>query len=355
MSEMISIKIVYNKELRALINKLKQIGLNSNGIIFGGLVRSDIIGCYYRKEFFKKKLDNSKYWDTNYDIQTNKRTIIPNDMDIYFKNEENVNKYVIAINNYVKQFKGSLKIVDNCSRHLRYLSLNNNICHKKIYIDIKIGFTINYSGIRIKYNIDILYLNNTDSILEDKYIEPPFNNLDFLCNIFLMERINNNNIVRISNCSGTPIDKMNYYDKAKITNNIMNDIINGKTSFVRNVENNNSEFINSYRIIKMLEYGWNIINLPFNIIKISDITESEEYKCCICQDIFDKSCENKVFEINTYKTKSYYLHYNCFINHLKAENRKKYINTETNLIECRCPMRIPFNFKDCYKEVLYDN
>ena len=91
------------------------------------------------------------------------------------------------------------------------------------------------------------------------------------------------------------------------------------------------------------------------IIKISDITESEEYKCCICQDIFDKSCENKVFEINTYKTKSYYLHYNCFINHLKAENRKKYINTETNLIECRCPMRIPFNFKDCYKEVLYDN
>jgi hypothetical protein len=143
-------------------------------------------------------------------------------------------------------------------------------------------------------------------------------------------------------------------DKAKITNKIMEDIINGKTSFVRNNKHFNSEYINSYRIMKMLNYDWTIDNLPFNIINATTITELDECTCCICQDIIDKTSEDKIVEINTYVIKSYYLHYNCFINHLKSENRKKYINTDNNLIECRCPMRIPFNFKECYLLISYD-
>jgi hypothetical protein len=353
MSEFITIKIVYNKELRLFINKLKEIGLKNKGILFGGLVRCDIIGCHYRKEFFKKKLNYSKYWDKEYDVSTNKRTIIPTDMDIYFKDEEAIANFINGLNSYIRLFNGSIRIVEN-NISTRYLSLNNNIRHKKIYISIRIGNIISYGGIVFKFSIDALYSINTTSLLFNKNIEPPFNNLDFLCNVFLMEHVNDNTIVRISNCSGTPIDAMSYYDKAKITNKIMEDIINGKTSFVRNNDHFNSEYINSYRIIKMLDYDWDIDNLPFKIVNATNITELDECTCCICQDTIEKTSENKIIEINTYVTKSYYLHYSCFINHLKSENRKKYVNTDNNLIECRCPMRIPFNFKECYKLISYD-
>ena len=33
--------------------------------------------------------------------------------------------------------------------------------------------------------------------------------------------------------------------------------------------------------------------------------------------------------------------------------KKSYRNPETDCIECRCPMRIPFNFKECYMSVKY--
>lgn len=344
MAEIVTIKVIYYKELRALINRIKEIGLKNKGIIFGGLVRCDIIGSYYKKEYFKKELNPNNYWDKEYDIVTNKRTIIPNDMDIYFKDEASVNYFISAITTLINTFRGNIRIINNNNK---YISIKNNINHKKAYISLRIGTTLSFPGIPLKFNIDILYKN------DDSLIEPPFFNLDFLSNIFLMEKINGSNIIRISNCSGTPIDDMTYYDKCKISNTIMTDIINGKTSFVRNFESYYSESINCYRIMRMIEYEWDIINLPFKIIKKEDITISNEI-CCICQYIIDINEENKIVEMNTYITKSYYLHYNCFMKHLKSENNKKYINRETNSIECRCPMRNPFNFKKCYKLVSYE-
>ena len=52
--------------------------------------------------------------------------------------------------------------------------------------------------------------------------------------------------------------------------------------------------------------------------------------------------------------KTQIFHYRCFMSFLYAEKNKKYINTETNKIECRCPLRTPFNFKKCYEKVSYD-
>lgn len=354
-----NINIVYNKEMRALINRIKNYGLKNSGIIFGGLVRSDIIGGHYRKEYFKKTDDYTKYWDEEYDIETIKRTYIPNDMDIYFKNKDAVNNFITDITNLVKSFNGYINITRNNNKNLKYLFKYDKLSHTKVYFEFRIGNTFVYSGIKLKFTIDIIH-NNDNSDNTFQCIEPPFNNLDFLSNIFLMEKVNNMTIIRISNCSGTPIDEMNYIDKTRISLKIMDDIINYRTQFVRDLITINTENINCFRIIKMLEYGWNITNLPFKIMYISDINDKEDLSndnCCICLDKIkddEFKSDEKIFEINTNIHKSYKVHHKCFINYLKIEQRKYYINTTTGISECRCPFRNPFNFKDCYKLVSYD-
>ena len=94
------VKVIYVKEMRNMINYLKRYGLNSNGIIFGGLVRDEIIGTYYRQKFIDNGMDFSKYWDYNYDFETNYRLILPSDMDIYFKNNKDSEEFIAKITGF---------------------------------------------------------------------------------------------------------------------------------------------------------------------------------------------------------------------------------------------------------------
>jgi len=353
--------INYNKEMRAFINKIKHIGLQNKGIIFGGLVRCDIIGGHYKSEFFKKNLDIEYYWDVTYDVETSYRTIIPNDMDIYFRSEDEVNIFINCLEKFIKKYVGYIEVIKNFnSKNLKYICKNEDtISHTKINIEIKIGNTISYNGIKLKFSIDVIFINNNTEFGSIPYIfEPPFYNLDFLSNIFLIQNVNGVYDIRLSNCSGTPIDQMNYIQRAKVTAVIMNNIINFRTVFIRQLASFNAESINCYRIIKMIEYGWNITNLPFIISDINDFDNKDEEKCCVCLELISVKSElnsdNKIAKITTTKNKSNILHYKCFINYLKTEQRKLYTNQITGEIECRCPYRIPFNFKDCHKNVSYD-
>lgn len=352
-SDITYVKVIYNKEMRILINKLKHYGMSNEGIIFGGLVRSDIIGTHYRKEFFKKTSDYTRYWDDDYDRDTTMRRIYPNDMDIYFKKEDNVNNFITSVGNLTKSFNGSYDVIKNYrNRALKYIFDNDKLSHTKVFIDIRIGNTLSFSGIKLKFSIDIIY-NKNYSVFDDfRCYEPPFFNLDFLCNIFLMEYNNNNTIIRISNCSGTPIDNMNFIDKSRMSSKIMNDIIENKTVFVRCQPSLNEESINCYRIIKMIENDWNITNLPFRILMNSDksLKIDTEDKCCICLDTFhikEETDNDYIVELNTNKSKSNHLHYKCFMNYLKIEQSKYNI-------DCKCPFKNLFNFKECYKLVSYE-
>jgi len=346
------VNINYNKELILLINEIKDIGLSNQGIIFGGLVRDTIISTHFRKQFNNKKIEFNKYWDNKYDIETSKRILIPNDMDIYFKNEINSKKFINKINQFVSNFNGKV-IINNINKSASiYINNNLSLNHTKLSIQLYIGKTIRFKGVKLTFNIDLLFNNN----INNNTIEPPFYNLDFLCNVFIMEKINGRTSIRLSNCTGTPIDSMNYINKAKTTIDIMTDITNLTTSFTRNINNFKTEFINCYRILKMIDkpnYYWNIINIPF---KISNKLENKDEICYIClEEIENINNDNKIVEINTNKNKSNIIHYNCFITYLKQEQVNKYINPETKLIECRCPFRNPFNFKECYKSVKYNN
>jgi len=342
-------KIIYKREMRNMIVNLKQIGLSSNGIIFGGLVRDEIIGTYYSKLFKSSNKDFSKFWDMDYDLDTIRRIIIPNDMDIYFHKIENKNIFVDKLNNFAKLFNGNVTInqINSSStfKEVQYnLSQLVDLKQCKIFVDFNIGRTMTTNGIKLKFNIDVVYNVN---LIEGSVIEPPFNNLDFTSNMFIMENVCGKQFIRISNCTGTKLDNMTFYLKHKYIASITNDIINMRTQFVRRSDSAKCEYINSYRIIKMMsrsnKWNWNITNLIFKI-KLQDEVIFNDTSCCIC---LDSHKSDKYIVLN----KSIY-HYDCFTEYLIRENAKKYRNSKGE-IECKCPLRNKFNFKDCYKLIDY--
>ena len=352
------------KETRALINKIKNIGLSNKGIIFGGLVRDEIIAQHYKHLFTNKDLDFNEFWNIDYDPETSKRTIIPNDMDIYFKYPNDIQNFIKNLDTFCKSFYGSIVVREVFSiNDLNYIKTPFQIKHNKIKVFIYIGRTINYRGIKLTFNIDTIQPDNSNNeifnpdfdLLVSTY-EPPFNHLDFLCNIFIMEKINDKNVIRVSNNTGTPIDSMPFTLKNKFISRVIEDIIEHKTQFVRHIEDNyNVEYINTYRILKMIDrqYYWNITNIPFTIFIpsfIKDITIND-ISCCICLENINNDI--KTVSINMNKSNNNLIHYDCFLKYMYMEQSKKYRNPHTGYIECRCPLRNPFNFKDCYLSVNY--
>jgi hypothetical protein len=337
-----TLNIIYNKEKRLLINAIKNIGLSREGTIFGGLVRDEIIATYYRNEFIQKKLNFSNYWDLNYSQDTIGRLIIPNDIDIYFKTNENIKEFIKDIESYINSFHSYINITEVVNPRFNY-HINFDIIHTKVFIGIKLGKTISFSGITIKLNIDII--GNKNNSLDN--IEPPFYNVDFLSNIFIMQKNNGIINIRPSNCTGTLLDEMNFTKKTINVAKIVQDMIKFNTQFCRNTSNTfDTEYVNCYRIIKMLnkDISWNITNLPFAYITINE--ENNDDKCCICLENIKK--EQLLISINNKNI----LHKKCFISYLNMEQHKKYRNSE-NIIEIRCPFRTPFNFKDCYLNINY--
>ena len=366
------IRVSYYRELRNLINRVKSIGLNSSGILFGGVVRDDIIGTHYRKLFIDKDLDFDKYWDYNYDIETRKRLIIPKDIDIFFKNENNSTAFIKEVQKLVHRFNGNISIsVNNNFNHLRYTSNYIFLKHKKLHIYLTVGNSLTNRGIRLTLDVDIIEVDNNRSSMDnmnylseiDK-IEPPFFNLDFLSNIFISEKINSSINTRVSNCTGTPVDDMIFSNKIKFSAKIVDDIINMRTQFVCRMDCYDTEYINCFRIIKMIDKNlyWNITNIPFKFINICDVIEPINDKCCICLDdiIINETNKNEIMEnynnlieLNTNKKKSNYLHSHCFLSYLRKEQKIRYVDEKSQKIECRCPFRNLFNFRDCHKEIEY--
>jgi len=167
-------------------------------------------------------------------------------------------------------------------------------------------------------------------------------------------RSNEDNI-RVSNCTGTPMDGMVFTEKSIYSTQIICDIIEFKTKFTRSVSNPTTEFVNCYRILKMIvrNVPWTITNLPFKFITLDDIKDEEmiDDRCCICLEEINN--DKELVELNTNISKKNYLHRCCFLDYLSKEQQMKYRDTNTNQIECRCPFRNFFNFRDCYRNIEY--
>jgi len=351
--EQTTIYFNYVKEMRFYINKIKKIGFKNSAIFFGGIVRDEIISCHYRQLFINKNLEFNQYWNPEYDLETKHRLLLPNDIDVYFNSTENANKFINNMIELLKSFRGVINITNmEHSHNFRYMNESHNLKHYKLNTYIEIGKTFIFKGIKIKLDLDVIYFDDTAG--GSIYIEPPFYNLDFLCNIFIMEEINGNKVIRHSNTTGTPLDNMSLIPKTKKLLSIMDDIINFRTQFVRNVNSINTEYVNAYRIIKMMSktQNWTITNLSFSCVLNSSLTTTitDIKTCCICLEEIPVEEDIKIITMNNNNNK---FHYNCFLEYLEKEKNNKYRDAKTGEIECRCPYRTPFNFKDCYKTITY--
>ena len=330
-----------NREKRLLFNIIKMMVINCDGIIYGGLVRDEIIATHHKSLFDEVDDDEkySKFWDRSYHSESKFRTLIPNDIDIYFKNNEIAQTFISRVNDFSEHNKGTIYM-----RNGFLYSMDQRYIHKKITMVFKLGKTFCNNGFKVEINIDVV-INNTTNIST----EPPFNNADFSCNIFVMSKIAEHKYeIRLSKNTGTKLDEMSFVKKSQIQAKILNDLIEGKTEFIRSIDTHDTEYVNGLRILKILNHSYNfkITNLLFREIE----NQKSENICDICQSSFDDSEKQEpLIEILTNKHATYCMHKSCFIQYLANEISKKSVNIITNKIECKCSRRNIFNFKNSHK------
>ena len=105
------------EETLAMHNDIIQNAIENNGIIFGGAVRNKIIRDHHNYKFNEYINDNSfnakglidyksEYWNDEIHHESKARTIISNDIDIYFKDKYDYEQF----RNFMRQKRIDLKI-----------------------------------------------------------------------------------------------------------------------------------------------------------------------------------------------------------------------------------------------------
>lgn len=342
------VSININRERRVAFNAIKLEGLNQEGLIYGGMVRDEIIAKYNKTLFddFVKTIETNryeKYWDSSFHPESSKRLLIPDDMDIYFKNTQQSEIFITKIEEYAKSFNGYVSVYNVATNAGLFYVLGNNFSHKIVKVVFRIGRTLSFIGHRIEIKIDVI-VN-----LADQNIEPPFNSADFTSNLFVMAKTAPGNYeIRLSNNTGTSLDEMSFVAKRRAEMKIIEDMIEGKTEFIRNVESLNAEYINGSRILKLLSKHGNsfqITNLLFKEISVSPCTQN----CDICLEAISEGASDTFVEILTNKHAGNVMHRKCFISYLTKEVANRYRHPNSNHIVCRCPRRNSFNFKESFK------
>ena len=259
-----------------LYTDIETVVYDFNGIIYGGYIRDIMIKNYYTELYYtsgylKKDINNTKIAKSLI-----KRTIEPNDMDIYFRTKKDAKNFIEELGTY-----GDIIITKNDD--FTYTGIFSLIEHREISLIInndKLIFDVSYP------------LPNTEN--ECNELEPPFNNLDMLCNGFIMD----NEGIRYSQTTGTYIDDLLENDRKKEIAKIRFDIYEMKTSIIRGLKIEEPYIIK--RIYKMInrKFSWIIINTPFIIIK--------NHNDCICKKCNEYS--KLYFKINgeTYDKNCFY-------------------------------------------------
>lgn len=337
--------ITLNREKRSAFSYIKNLGINNDGIIFGGMVRDEIIAKHYKSLFDDYSQQQSyvrgcydKFWDPSFHPESVKRMLIPNDIDIFFNNNQQAETYINALTEYVKLFSGRILVLNSF-----LYEFGENLIHRKVRLYFYIGKTFTNNGTSVIINVDII-INNNEQVI----IEPPFNNPDFTCNLFVMcKSFAEDNEIRLSRNTGTKLDRMSYARKLHLQSKIVNDLIAGKTEFIRKSITNDAEYISGLRILKMIDKNMKITNLLFKEVETTKIDQN----CDICQMAIQSTDNNDTFvEILTNEHAINVMHRSCFIKYLRNEVNKKNRNRENRKIECRCTRRNLFNFNESYKK-----
>jgi hypothetical protein len=254
-----------------------------NGIIYGGYIRDTMISkyysdCYYANGYDKKDFDNIKFAKS-----LSKRVIKPKDMDIYFTSAEVANSFIEELSTYGD-------ILKKTNSDFTYTGIYSLIQHKQIILIVVDGNELNF-------DISFPY-KNTET--ECKDLEPPFNNLDMLCNGFIMDI----NGIRYSSTTGTYMDILDIHNRKKEIARITLDIYECKTELTTIGGLKIEEPYIVGRVVKMMnrQFGWTIVNTPFTFT----------HKCFTCKKCNETSFKGFKLGKNSYDKECFYEKlYNC--------------------------------------------
>jgi hypothetical protein len=320
---MVTVNINLLKEKKAIFHTLKSKAFDNSGIIFGGMIRDEIIAEHFKsvfntyaktqegKEYIKGNF-SAAYWDTKIHPETASRTLVANDMDVFFTNIDDADNFITEIRDI---FPNAEEIN---SGPLKYGGPLSNLTGKKITLSYNVGKTFTFKGYDIEIPIDIVIGSNRINM------EPPFNNLDMLCNGFIEDKTHTK---KLSINTGTKIDKFNLLERTIASAKIMKDIIEFKTEICKkNYSSKHDLFYTINRYNKMINRGWNITNLPYKIVNNKN-EECIGYDCCICSDSFDEATEKDQIVISNNGAKT---HHGCLIKYMNVQIE----NNAKNLV---CP------------------
>jgi len=332
---------------------------NYDGVIFGGYVRDKIIANHYRCEYNKthsNRWESKKFWNKQYHPETVGRMLIPNDLDICVSDNISAKSLIddIKVMIFEDFDRGNVEI-SSC-----YTTQSDNKYFRLAVSSVtKVSFAIAIGKIPYISQGNIINVSFDIVVRHNNRIQPPFGNLDLLCNMFILTKSG----ITISGNTGTKIDSMSIIDKKKVELRVMTDMVVYKTEFCLNVKKFDTVSNYNYAVCDRLEKmslkspSWTVGNMPINmessLVKSCDTNKD---MCCICMSGFKKAngtisvpipCSTKTNIINGGK-----IHNACFFKYMKNQLAEEIINNrfnpDNNLDNFlfKCPMRNQFSFTE---------
>lgn len=239
--------------MTVMYSDIECVAFKYDGIIYGGYVRDEMISAYYTQNYYLSGNVARDFTNPKIHKSSIKRIIKPNDIDIYFKSHEIAESFIEDLHSH-----GDILTIKN--NDFTYTGIYSLIKHKQIVLISNKSELI----------IDVSYPHENTEI-ECRDIEPPFNNLDMLCNGFIKDV----NGIRYSSTTGTYIDDLDEIARKREIARITLDIYEMKTELVDGLKIEEPYIVG--RVMKMLNrrFSWHITNAPFGYTK-KDIL----CKCC---------------------------------------------------------------------------
>lgn len=351
---------IKEKVKNAAYNNLKKIIFEEGGIIYGGMVRDEYIAEYYKKkynEYTKQQkkdpnFDKNVFWNTSFNPETSYRTLLAENIDVSFNNIEITHKFInkLLSNEYFNKCIIATYLPPSYMPQVKII--------KKLKIPLVIGY------IPFINKGETIYININITIPIKCNVSPPFYNVDMLCNAFIMTKEGK----KLSNNTGTIIDKYSEYERSIVSSKIIKDMIEFKTYICLNPSFYNKKYSIDYNnqcmnIVKKFhtkKFPWTILNMPF---KCYINQENKDITCCICYNILEKNenvC-NTTYSIKNNKYNLPPIHYDCMIKYLISQinnisklydlyqpiDVERFIINNKETFVFKCPYRNIIDFSKC--------
>jgi hypothetical protein len=198
-------------------------------------------------------------------------------------------------------------------------------------------------------------------IPNDTTLQPPFNNLDMLCNGFIMSGTGDKTF---SKHTGTIIDRYTDYEKAVVVPQILRDMRDFKTVLCMTTacsqKKTTINIIALNRINKMMQkpIPWSFTNMPFKQEIYQELT-SDKCDCCICS--CDLQQDDQIAYTVSYKDDGTELpaakvHVKClmqYLHHQRDELQSNILPFDNKIAIFKCPYRNAISFARCNRDVQF--